>query len=637
MSQKGAEVSPQGIMPKPLGDPLRTLGVALGVISRILCVVVVLGFVGIYFMIPEESRGDVANMVFIWFMMFGSVMAVIPILAFLRRILPRRRTEAIFLRSFRNDPETWRLRTAVQDALGPDLRLSGIRDPRRRWPLPLRIVLLFFFALRYSTPRYMNLEAGPDWKARLWRSLGDARCAFIDVTEITPFVAEEIDLCYQSLGSQRVLFLDSGERPLHELRAQIRASITIPEVEEDRIQVVRWSARRGPARAEFRAAVERFAAALPKEPAGLAVHARHLVDSVSKLDSQSRARDAFFWFQLVAYLVAFNVLVFFAGRLINQIPDRSAWPYIVVACINMFILLQLVFYIMEVGLRRCRRLAGAFSVYLVFLTAASGLLLVAVDAAREAARRMMCSNNIKIIELELMNYYSTNNSLPPAYLADETGRPYHSWRILILPGLLEMETEGSPEFKAYRAILDDYRFDEPWDSPHNLEVGQRHPIPRYFHCPDSEGPGTRAAYFMIVGPGYVAEPLSPAESLAAGPYALPKGTKAGDGTKKLYPGTRLLGRRDIPDGDSHTINLVECDSIGSSWLEPTDLALDGSVSGVRKLLECSRRHPGGLNVGWCDGGSFFLRSNMPAERVQACLTRAGGELASRDALEMSER
>ena len=57
------------------------------------------------------------------------------------------------------------------------------------------------------------------------------------------------------------------------------------------------------------------------------------------------------------------------------------------------------------------------------------LLLPAVQAAREAARRTQCKNNLHQIGIALQNYRSEHGTFPPAYIADEDGKPMHSWRV----------------------------------------------------------------------------------------------------------------------------------------------------------------------------------------------------------------
>ncbi len=71
------------------------------------------------------------------------------------------------------------------------------------------------------------------------------------------------------------------------------------------------------------------------------------------------------------------------------------------------------------------------------------LLLPAVQAAREAARRMQCSNNLKQIGLATHNFESTFRFLPPAFIGDNSDavNSWATWPALILP-----QMEGNNQY-----------------------------------------------------------------------------------------------------------------------------------------------------------------------------------------------
>ena len=96
------------------------------------------------------------------------------------------------------------------------------------------------------------------------------------------------------------------------------------------------------------------------------------------------------------------------------------------------------------------------------------LLLPAVQAAREAARRMQCSNNLKQIGLAMHNFESQNGTFPPGTMSklrfsyeNTTTSGGYEWPYFLHYLLPHLEQQ------AYHDALDGPRFDleNPWDKP----------------------------------------------------------------------------------------------------------------------------------------------------------------------------
>jgi len=95
----------------------------------------------------------------------------------------------------------------------------------------------------------------------------------------------------------------------------------------------------------------------------------------------------------------------------------------------------------------------------------TALLLPAVQAAREAGRRMQCSNNLKQIGLGVHSFHEARRAIPPAHL---NGCGAVSWAVLIMPHV-EMQT-----------VIDKIDLTHSWYSmPHDIVAGQ---VPLYY-CP----------------------------------------------------------------------------------------------------------------------------------------------------------
>jgi prepilin-type processing-associated H-X9-DG protein len=216
----------------------------------------------------------------------------------------------------------------------------------------------------------------------------------------------------------------------------------------------------------------------------------------------------------------------------------------------------------------------------------AAVLFPAVGAAREAAQRTHCMNNLRQIGLALVMYEQEHGTFPPAYVADENGEPKHSWRVLILPYLEQMGTYNR------------YNFDEPWNSPENMRLASTDMS--IFRCQsdDEANPG-ETNYVLVTGPGTV------------------------------FPGSESMKMVSIRDGTSNTIMVVEVHGTGIHWMEPRDLDAAQMAYVVNGGPgEIGSKHRGGANVVFCDVHASFVSDATSPEDLRALTTANGAEVVS---------
>jgi len=214
-----------------------------------------------------------------------------------------------------------------------------------------------------------------------------------------------------------------------------------------------------------------------------------------------------------------------------------------------------------------------------------GLLLPAVQASREAARRSQCVNHLKQMGLAMFNFHSTENHFPAAAIADKDGKPLLSWRVAILP------------FLDQKALYEKFKLDEPWDSEHNKPLLAE--MPDVFKCPTRQGAKDGETCYCVF---------------------------TGENTPFDTSNGPLLAN--ITDGTSNTLRVVESGT-PVPWTKPDDLAFDPES----KLpnFGATSSHPGGFNALFMDGSVRFIKNSINQLILKALISPHGGEVINADA------
>ena len=277
------------------------------------------------------------------------------------------------------------------------------------------------------------------------------------------------------------------------------------------------------------------------------------------------------------------------------------------------------------------------------------LLLPAVQAAREAARRMQCGNNLKQIGLGLHNYHDTHRAFPPGwgwYAPDHSKSiTTWTWSAAILPYIEFGSLYDSMDFRClyYEYIT---------CAPQNFDAVKTF-IPTY-QCPSAQenllvtccndGPNhedvaetnySAVSTHLPLFRGWAGEPRTDASEATGVIYGL-----STTGIRHITDGTSntlLIGETDTDKDDPERLNpaLVpnwcgaggQCD-VGKFWaavnLITTAHGINGDVtyndSGVVS------HHPGGAQFAFCDGHVSFLSENINQATLEALTTRDWGEV-----------
>jgi prepilin-type N-terminal cleavage/methylation domain-containing protein/prepilin-type processing-associated H-X9-DG protein len=308
-----------------------------------------------------------------------------------------------------------------------------------------------------------------------------------------------------------------------------------------------------------------------------------------------------------------------------------------------------------------------------------GLLLPAVQSARESARRMSCQNNLKQISLAMSNYASAKKRFPPGQLSVTNSKAV-SWSAFFLEFMEQKNiqitndpvaqvTVASPDSRLYLKA--------PLNSKYNQKATSTK-LPFYL-CPsttrrhptrtsddkigDVDGNGT---IDPTAGEGFACidyAACSGAHSDYASRYPLPGTTVGYPLNNGVFPDVRSpsmnsgIEIKKITDGLSKTFLICEITGRGiygtdyrGAWASGQNCItvgprsptipivnpppVDGSPtvqSGFYRNAQNASLfsdHRGGVQVSMCDGSVHFITESVDDAVITGLASRASGEVVS---------
>jgi prepilin-type N-terminal cleavage/methylation domain-containing protein/prepilin-type processing-associated H-X9-DG protein len=288
-------------------------------------------------------------------------------------------------------------------------------------------------------------------------------------------------------------------------------------------------------------------------------------------------------------------------------------------------------------------------VVIAIIGALVALLLPAVQAAREAARRMTCSNHGRQLGLALLNYNDTYNALPPARHA---GGVNICWLVRILPFI----EQGNINY--------DFSLGGQGGALNSAVTSTQLKV---LLCPSA--PAGRKGISGTAATAGVTDYVAVSHVSVNNPLILPTppNDPTGNGVLGGHAGPIVVFRRlaEITDGTSNTLMVSELAGRPQLWVRGKyvntghaqaqwtnhegglavvdGLTMDGLQVGGPCAVNCANMydpdfptgtnpneemysfHSSGVNVVFADGSVRVVANNTPISVVAAMVTRDAGE------------
>jgi len=282
------------------------------------------------------------------------------------------------------------------------------------------------------------------------------------------------------------------------------------------------------------------------------------------------------------------------------------------------------------------------------------LLLPAIQAAREAARRTQCTNNLKQWGLGMQNYHDTWTKLPFGAVSGSSaaGPKRHTW----VPGMWP--------FIEQSVLYDRYDFNLVFHVPPNivqntLDGVVAETVPSYY-CPSNPGARiwkgdtywrARGHYLLNWGSGGITIP----QATTMAPFGYIGGTNTNPfscGLNAFVDGTSTTllmsegavplsetsndARGDFMNDDTaycgfafmttNTPNTTVPDNVANCTATSIPHAPCANNGGAQRMQAARSLHPGGVNAMLADGAVRFVSSNIDLATWRALGTMQGGEV-----------